>query len=44
MCVLLGNVSEKTTATKFIVQVSLISVLLKFYEKINKRPFRKSKN
>ena len=43
MCVLLGNESEKATATKlqqsiYIYILIVFSVLPKFYEKMNKRP------
>ena len=37
MCVLLGNESEKATATSTFEIVFF--VFLKFYEKMNKRPF-----
>ena len=43
ICVLLGNESEKATAAKYIFLV-VFSVLSKFYDKMNKRPGKKSKN
>ena len=42
MCVFLGKEGEKATVTKYIFLIAF-SVLPKFYEKMNKRPGRKSK-